>query len=108
MNGEKLEAVLARLYTDEAYRVAFLESPAEVARAEGLDATDIEGLASIDRDGLELTADSYARKRQFKNNATSSLARQPRSLAGRLWAPLARLIERVRRATASRSPRETS
>ncbi len=53
-NEERLEAVLARLYTDEAYRTAFLASPEEAARAEGLDATDCEG-ARGDRSRRALT-----------------------------------------------------
>ena len=58
-----LEAFLARLYTDPALRAAFLDRPREVARMHGVAAQDAEALARIDRDGLQLAAESFARKR---------------------------------------------
>jgi hypothetical protein len=63
MNAAWLEAFLARLYTDDALRRDFCARPAEVARAAGLDAATVDQLQAIDRDGLHLAADSYARKR---------------------------------------------
>ena len=86
-NEERFEAVLARLYTDEAYRTAFLASPEEAARAEGLDATDCEALAAIDREGLDMAAASYARKRQMKAGSGKPPSR--RSVWARLWAAVA-------------------
>lgn len=58
-----IETFLARLYTDEPLRVAFLADPAGVARREGFTGSDLEALAATDLAGLRLAADSYARKR---------------------------------------------
>lgn len=85
MSAEKLEGFLARLYTDAGFREAFLEDPAESARAAGLDAEDCEGLALIDRDGLEMAAHSYAHKRLHRE-APALAAPAPASRLGRWWA----------------------
>lgn len=63
MSTAGVEAVLARLYTDAAFRARFLASPGRACV--GLDLTDGElaQLAAIDRDGLELACASLARKR---------------------------------------------
>ena len=63
MSTEKLEAFLARLYTDVAFRAAFLAAPRATAQTAGLDANDTDALAEIDREGLELAARSYDHKR---------------------------------------------
>ena len=59
-----LERFLARLYTDARLRRRFLANPRDVARAARLDEQSVEALARIDRVGLELAADSFARKRK--------------------------------------------
>lgn len=64
MSAQAVETLLARLYSDERYRRRFLEAPQEAARAAGLDDAEAAALAAIDRVGLELAADSYARKRE--------------------------------------------
>jgi hypothetical protein len=57
------EAFLVRLYTDATLRRRFLaDARGEAARA-GLGADEIEALVAIDRVGLALAAESYARKR---------------------------------------------
>lgn len=58
-----LEAFLARLYTDEALRRAFLADPLGVAQAHGLGEATAQALCDIDRDGLELNARSLAATR---------------------------------------------
>jgi hypothetical protein len=63
VNAAALERFLARLYTDDALRRAFLAQPDAVARAAGLDEATAQQLMQIDREGLALAADSYARKR---------------------------------------------
>jgi hypothetical protein len=63
MSATALEAFLARLYTDEPLRRAFLEQPAPVARAAGLDEATVQQLTLVDREGLAMAADSFARKR---------------------------------------------
>jgi uncharacterized protein len=61
-----IEALLARIYTDEELRARFLAAPEEVAMHENLSAEDVTALAAIDRTGLEMAASSFARKRQLK------------------------------------------
>ena len=58
-----VEAFLARLYADEALRAAFLADPVGVARRAGVDEENAHRLEHIDREGLELAAESYSRKR---------------------------------------------
>ena len=58
-----LEAFLARLYVDAELRSRFLADPVGEALAAGLDRETAERLAQIDRVGLELAADSFAKKR---------------------------------------------
>lgn len=62
MNAAALEAFLARLYTDDALRQAFLEQPDRVAREAGLDDATRHGVLRIDRDGLLLAARCVAHK----------------------------------------------
>jgi hypothetical protein len=85
MSAGNLEAFLARLYTDARLREAFLANPERATRAKGLDATEIEALKNIDRDGLEFAARSYAHKRAAHAHTG------PR----RSW--MARLLDLVRR-----------
>jgi len=56
MNADRLEAFLARLYTDASFRRKALADPTRLAPDER------EVLARIDRVGLELTARSLAIK----------------------------------------------
>ena len=63
MNAAALEAFLARLYTDEALLAEFMRDPESIARGAGLDEEGIRAMLAIDRDGLEMAAGSYARKR---------------------------------------------
>ena len=57
------ESFLARLYVDEKQRARFLADPAGEARRAGFDEVTAQRLAQIDREGLELAAQSFARKR---------------------------------------------
>lgn len=61
------EAFLARLYTDAELRARFLADPVGEARRVGLDEASAQRLASIDREGLELAAASFAAKREKRN-----------------------------------------
>ena len=63
MSAPALEAFLARIYVDAAARARFLADPAGEAGRAGLSARECEALRSIDRVGLDLAAESYARKR---------------------------------------------
>ena len=57
------EAYLARIYTDEAERAAFLADPRGRAAAARLSPAEVDALAAIDRDGLALAVQSFQRKR---------------------------------------------
>ena len=63
MNAEKLEILLAKLYVDEQARSRFLADPRCEALNAGLKEDDCPALENIDFVGLELAADSFARKR---------------------------------------------
>ncbi len=68
MTSPAFEAFLAKLYTDETFRNGFLENPAEAGRSFGLDEAEIAELNSLDLTGLELAAESFSRKRLWKEN----------------------------------------
>jgi hypothetical protein len=61
--AERVEAFLARLYTDARARAAFLGDPRGEAVRAGLTPAQVEAMAGLDRLGLELAAESFARKR---------------------------------------------
>ena len=61
--GEHVEALLTRLFTDAEFRLRFMRAPVEVAKEWGLADEAAEEFASADLVGLELAARSYARKR---------------------------------------------
>lgn len=64
MSPERLEAFLARLYVDRAARARFRADPAGEAKRGGLSESQRRALEGIDWVGLELTAQSFAQKRQ--------------------------------------------
>jgi uncharacterized protein (UPF0276 family) len=59
----RVDALLARLYTDAAARERWLADPDGEGRRAGLDGSGLIALRSLDRPGLELAAVSYAAKR---------------------------------------------
>jgi hypothetical protein len=63
MSAHKLEVFLAKLYVDDQARSRFLADPRREALSAGLTAGDCAALENIDLVGLELAADSFARKR---------------------------------------------
>jgi hypothetical protein len=63
MSATTFESFLARIYIDTQARVRFLADPYGEAAKAGLTAEECAALAQIDRVGLELAADSFARKR---------------------------------------------
>jgi hypothetical protein len=67
MSRPALEAFLARLYVDEAFRSAFLKNPRAAAAAARLSPDETVALEAIDRTGLALAAESFARKRSRSN-----------------------------------------
>ena len=58
-----IEALLARVYADAAFRAAFLADPAGTARRAGVDEAVVGALRSLDVVGVELFAASLAAKR---------------------------------------------
>ena len=64
MNDSRLESFLAKIYVDENARSRFLDDPRGEAAKAGLTEQQIEDVVKIDRDGLELLAESLKRKKQ--------------------------------------------
>lgn len=71
MSVSRLEAFLARIYVDAEARERFLSNPNAEASSAGLSTDEIEALKQIDQVGLELLADSLARKRQATDKRRS-------------------------------------
>jgi len=63
MSSPALETYLARLYTDDALRAAFLLEPHAQALLHGLSPQEAEAMAAMDRIGLQMAAASYRAKR---------------------------------------------
>ncbi|KAB8050903.1 hypothetical protein GCN78_12115 [Janthinobacterium rivuli] len=63
MSSPALETYLARLYTDDAVRAAFLLEPRAQALRHGLSPQEAEAMAAMDRVGLQMAAASYRAKR---------------------------------------------
>jgi len=83
MSAPGVEAVLARLYVEPAFRERFLAAPEATLAETGLAPEDCRALAALDHVGLALAAESFAAKRAEKR-------KQPQ----RGW--LARLLGRRR------------
>ena len=66
MTTPAFEAFLAKIYVDAGYRAQFLADPRGTAERAGLSEGECEAMAAIDRIGLELAAESFARKRVRK------------------------------------------
>jgi len=95
MSSPAFEAFLARLYIDEDLRLRFLTSPADVARESGLSDTERQAVEAIDRDGLILAAESYARKRGRKSDLSRSRRQLWSSALGRTPGLLLRLLDKI-------------
>ncbi|MCM2564329.1 hypothetical protein [Janthinobacterium kumbetense] len=63
MSSPALETYLARLYTDDALRAAFLLEPRAHALRHGLSPQEADAMAAMDRIGLQMAAASYRAKR---------------------------------------------
>lgn len=63
MSSPALEACLAKLYTDDALRQAFLDDPQAQALLHGLTQEEAAAMAAIDRTGLQMAAASFHFKR---------------------------------------------
>jgi hypothetical protein len=71
MSGSKFEAFLARIYVDAATRERFLADPRGEATRAGLQSNEVEELVNIDRDGLELFAQSLTHKKAQRSHEHS-------------------------------------
>ena len=69
MSSPRLEAFLARLYTDPPALEALLAAPRAAAQASGLDAAEVEALVNVDRVGLVMAARSFAAKRRGRQKS---------------------------------------
>jgi hypothetical protein len=67
-SATRLEAFLARLYTDPEICRAFVRDPRGEAARAGLSAPDIERAAGVDVAALTLAAGSFTRKRATKEH----------------------------------------
>jgi hypothetical protein len=76
MSAPEVEAALARLYTDEGFRRAFLDDP--LAGLSGLDLAPEEkaALAAMDRAGLVMAAASYRHKQALRASKRGAFARR--------------------------------
>ncbi len=63
MNDSRFEAFLAKIYIDESARAKFLADPRGEAAKAGLTPQQIDDVAKIDREGLEMFAASLKRKK---------------------------------------------
>ena len=64
MSSERLEAFLAKIYSDENSRERFLSNPRGEAAKAGLSEPEIQAMEKIDRAGLILTARSLLAKKR--------------------------------------------
>ncbi|ATD61852.1 MAG: hypothetical protein ACOH2S_10055 [Janthinobacterium svalbardensis] len=80
MSSAALETYLARLYTDDALRTAFLLDPRAQALLHGLSPQEAEAMAAMDRVGLQMAAASYRTKRAAHGSRASPAQRWWRRL----------------------------
>ncbi|MCC7705019.1 hypothetical protein IGS59_22510 [Janthinobacterium sp. GW460P] len=80
MSSPALETYLARLYTDDAVRAAFLLAPRAQALLHGLSPQEADAMAEMDRVGLQMAAASYRAKRQAHGRAAKPAQRWWRRL----------------------------
>jgi hypothetical protein len=66
MSTSRFESFLAKIYVDETARERFLTDPRGEATRAGLAPHEIEDLVNIDRDGLEMFANSLRHKKARK------------------------------------------
>jgi hypothetical protein len=66
MSARAFESFLARIYVDAGARARFKENPRAEAERAGLSDAECTALENTDFVGLEMTARSFARKRQMK------------------------------------------
>jgi hypothetical protein len=80
MSSPALETYLAKLYTDDAVREAFLLAPHAQALLHGLSPQEADAMAAMDRIGLQMAAASYRAKRARHGARTTPTPRWWRRL----------------------------
>lgn len=85
MSSPDFEAFLIRVLLDPDQRERFLAAPQSVARAAGLTEQEVSALASIDRAGLLMTAESLQRKREAGRSAEGATRGAWRRWLPRRW-----------------------
>ena len=80
MSGATTELFLARLYTDARLREQFFADPIAATAEASLEAHERTAIIAIDRDGLALAAQSFARKRVDRSAKPKSLGVRVRRL----------------------------
>ncbi|MGK5075595.1 hypothetical protein [Janthinobacterium sp. ZB1P44] len=78
MSSPALETYLARLYTDDAVREAFLLAPHAQALLHGLSPQEAEAMAAMDRIGLQMAVASYRAKRAGRAETGARATPAPR------------------------------
>jgi hypothetical protein len=66
MSSPQFEAFLARLYSDDQFRIRFMADARAEANRANLTKHECAALEKIDRVGLEMAARSFAKKRERK------------------------------------------
>ena len=64
----RLEAFLAKIYVNAEARVKFLANPQKEAADAGLTPEEVNSIERMDRTGLQMTANSLARKRHVRRD----------------------------------------
>jgi hypothetical protein len=76
MSAPEVETTLARLYTDEGFRRAFLDDPLTGLNGLDLSREEKAALAAMDRAGLVMAAASYRHKQALRASKRSGLVRR--------------------------------
>jgi hypothetical protein len=87
MSAQVFEEVLARLYSDPAFRAGFLRSPTQTLEGHDLTLEERADLAALDKAGLIMASQSFEHKRQGQRTSAvhGSPARRLASLIKRLF-----------------------
>ena len=68
MSSDDADSLIDYSSTDDDLRIRFFASPADVARESGLSDEERRAIEEVDRDGLILARECYARKRRNKSD----------------------------------------
>ena len=83
MSARSVEEFLARIYVDAEARQRFLDDPEAEALRSGLNEEEARAFLQLDRNGLMMAAESYAKKRATTRTGTLRMA-SPKKLMQRM------------------------